>query len=349
MSSTTRFATEEFWAVRYQSLEKEGYLLRPRYHPDWKPTWKLGESKRLRHEDSYLTFLKYVMDAVKLDENRKVVLKLITNKSELAILQNLVSIPDTRNHTVPLIDILRLRLKETEETYIVMPFLRRAFESPSFQRLGELLDAVHQFLIGLEFMHEQNISHRDACFGNLMVDASEFIPEHHFVKANTIDGFHSIRPRPRSSVAHIKYYFIDFGLSVRYPPGKIPIAMGKVGQERDVPEFKDEYQPYDPFKLDVYQLGTTIAKDVVAHYIGLDFLFPLTDHMMQADPRQRPSAKEARELFESLTAPCNMQHIICLRSDWIIERILAAIKNRIQRWPNCTKRLCYGVRPGFRQ
>lgn len=97
-----------------------------------------------------------------------------------------------------------------------------------------------------------------------MVDASEFIPEHHFVKANTIDGFHSIRPRPRSSVAHIKYYFIDFGLSVRYPPGKIPIAMGKVGQERDVPEFKDEYQPYDPFKLDVYQLGTTIAKDVVA-------------------------------------------------------------------------------------
>lgn len=82
-----------------------------------------------------------------MDENRKVVLKLITDKSELAILQNLVSIPDTRNHTVPLIDILRLRLKETEETYIVMPFLRRAFESPSFQRLGELLDAVHQFLI----------------------------------------------------------------------------------------------------------------------------------------------------------------------------------------------------------
>ncbi|KAJ7271187.1 hypothetical protein C8J57DRAFT_1321006 [Mycena rebaudengoi] len=334
MSSTILRARERFWADRYEALNNAGYLLRPRYHPDWKPSWKDGEFSQWAHEDSYVSFLPKVMDAMKQDESKKVVLKHITDENELSILQKLLSITDDRNHTVALIDVVRLQKGCKWEIFIVMPFLRTAFASPSFEKLGEILDAVHQFLLGLEFIHEQNVAHRDACYGNLMVDASSFIPVHHFVEPDTIDTIRPIKPLPRSSAAPIKYYFIDFGLSVYCPPGKAPTAMGKVGQDRTVPELQDEERAYgyDPFKLDIYQLGNTFAKDVFIHYVGLEFLRPLTDHMTRPEPSQRPTAKEARELFESLTEQCDRQDIICLQSDWRIDWMIVAIKNRFRRW-----------------
>jgi hypothetical protein len=34
------FRTEIWWRDRYRDLEAHGYQLRPRYHPDWQPSWK---------------------------------------------------------------------------------------------------------------------------------------------------------------------------------------------------------------------------------------------------------------------------------------------------------------------
>ncbi|KAJ7456928.1 hypothetical protein FB451DRAFT_988956, partial [Mycena latifolia] len=59
---------------------------------------------------------------------------------------------------------------------------------------------------------------------------------------------------------------------------------------------------YDPFKVDIYQLGSTIVKHVLNVYTELEFLRPLAVMMTHVDPSQRPSATEAREYFESLTA-----------------------------------------------
>ena len=30
---------ETWWVERQEALERTGYLLRPRYHPGWKPSW----------------------------------------------------------------------------------------------------------------------------------------------------------------------------------------------------------------------------------------------------------------------------------------------------------------------
>ena len=30
---------EKWWVERQKALELAGYMLRPRYHPDWKPSW----------------------------------------------------------------------------------------------------------------------------------------------------------------------------------------------------------------------------------------------------------------------------------------------------------------------
>jgi hypothetical protein len=45
--------TEIFWADQYRWLESQGYLLRPRYHPNWIPTWKRTKKYITQCEDSH--------------------------------------------------------------------------------------------------------------------------------------------------------------------------------------------------------------------------------------------------------------------------------------------------------
>ncbi|KAJ7080009.1 kinase-like domain-containing protein [Mycena belliarum] len=270
------------------------------------------------------------MDAIKMDENKKVVLKHIIDTEEFLILRRLLSVKDERNHTCPLIDTVLVWSDETgsDEMYLVMPFLRRAFDLPYFGRLGEVLTAVHQFLLGLEFMHAQDVAHRDACYGNLMVDANQFLPEHHFSAPHTRDGVNPIRPFPRFSVPNIRYYFIDFGLSVWCPTPSGRFALGCVGQDRTVPEWQQDLLIYDPFKLDIYQLGNTILRELLNIYTGLEVLRALVTSMTQVDPSQRPTATEAREYFESLTVQCDGRHFVYVtKTTFMIERVIFSAKN----------------------
>lgn len=100
---------------------------------------------------------------------------------------------------------------------------------------------------------------RDACFFNLMVESAKLIPDGDvsiLLQYKTDDWSRYIKPVVRRSVAPLKYFFIDFEMAVRYPPEEQnPLAIGRVGQERNVPELSDTV-PYNPFKLDVYQLGS---------------------------------------------------------------------------------------------
>lgn len=43
---------EEFWRDRYHSLYARGYQLRPRYSPDWKPSWIGTRADPIFCEDS---------------------------------------------------------------------------------------------------------------------------------------------------------------------------------------------------------------------------------------------------------------------------------------------------------
>lgn len=88
------------------------------------------------------------------------------------------------------------------------------------------------------------------------------------------DGWHPMSPwlarngtdelcltRRRSEV-EIKYYFIDFGLSTRFPPEKQErLVTGKLGRIQ-APE-QTSGLPYDPFKLDVYYLGHVYQTKIV--------------------------------------------------------------------------------------
>lgn len=47
------------WKKRYHDLEQRGYRLRPRYHPDWSPSWTGTNRDPTFCEDSVMTFVRF--------------------------------------------------------------------------------------------------------------------------------------------------------------------------------------------------------------------------------------------------------------------------------------------------
>ncbi|KIJ43467.1 hypothetical protein M422DRAFT_30896 [Sphaerobolus stellatus SS14] len=257
---------EEFWRDRQQFLQQRGYLLRPRFRPDWKPSWK---GTGLCHcpwniDDFLFNPRPDLIDAVSIADDLKVVLKLVeTSREEIPIARYLSSASlrsGSRNRTVPILDVIPLPDTD-DKALLVMPLLRH-FEDPPFSYVCEVVEAVRQLLQGLEFMHEHNISHCDACWYNIMMDSSNLIPEgFHYASDERHDDLTliSFRGRSRKAVAPVQYYFIDFGLSRHFKSFEDRIYLeGRVGQNKEVPEFIKDI-PFDPFKLDIYQFGAVIS------------------------------------------------------------------------------------------
>ncbi|KAJ7228306.1 hypothetical protein GGX14DRAFT_612096 [Mycena pura] len=280
---------EVFWRDHYDYILEHGYKLRPRYRPDWVPSWKSWWSGT-RAEDR--PFLRNVRGATndarrRTDNHARVVLKR-ADLAELDILRHLHSLPPSlQNHTVPLLDVVPL--ENPKEVLIVMPFLR-GFHEPSFDRLDEVIHALLEIMRGIAFMHSHKIAHRDACLLNFVMDSTELIPTGFHFSASylTPDMKRFIKPKRRFAV-NIRYYIIDFETSLIRPgPGS---ARYRVGQDKTVPEFKSE-EPYDPFKLDIYQVGNMIRKRFVERYAGLDVLAPIAEAMSRETPAERPTADQ---------------------------------------------------------
>jgi len=122
-----------------------------------------------------------------------------------------------------------------------------------------------------------NLSSSDCVRANLMMDADAMYPE----------GFHPIRTMykadysgyataiPRST-AGVKYYFIDFGISVHIPEDVSPkLVTGRLGRDQTPPELSKstKNQSYDPFKLDVYILGNMFKRELTD--VRISFSSPL--------------------------------------------------------------------------
>ncbi|CAA7270061.1 unnamed protein product [Cyclocybe aegerita] len=128
-----------------------GYKLRPRYHPDWKPSWTgpLKFNVRPRNHEDYSHIKELAaIDAIRLSDNTRVVLKYVSTASdEIPIFRYLTSEPlrsDTRNKTVPLFDVVILPWTD-ESALLVMPMLMQ-FDRLPFRFLSEVCEALEQFL-----------------------------------------------------------------------------------------------------------------------------------------------------------------------------------------------------------
>ncbi|PIL28181.1 hypothetical protein GSI_09718 [Ganoderma sinense ZZ0214-1] len=187
------------------------------------------------------------------------------------------------NHTLPLLELIEL----DDITFGVFPKVAfscsELYHGWAESSVGDILEMIAQCLEALVFLHTCGIAHRDAFKDNFVI---QWVPE-----SLRID-YDSPSSRPR-------VYMIDFELAIRFPldsPKEARMCVGRPSggslpgpSGRPMPPEVLSGEPYDPFKLDVWQLGNSIS-DFKSTIPEIDKVLV---SMVDPDPTSRPTAYEA--------------------------------------------------------
>lgn len=307
-SAEKRSGVEERWVSFQPYLLSKGYRLRPRYQPDWVPSWKNTNLRPTYCEDSIDSMPVRILDATRTMDGRQVIIKMLIpqqggeGKEELDILRHFASAPlkdDPSNHVVPCFDTFPIPGVESGQ-FIVMPLLGR-YNEPPFNQIAEVHDFLQQMFEGLIFMHSNNIVHCDIATTNIMMDSRPLYDEpfHPVYQTLSLDIQRVIYPRYGRLTKGVRYYFIDMGFATWFRDQDSPhLVTGKLARIL-APEQKNDH-PYDPFLLDIYQLGTIIKQDIIPLNSALEFLGPLAEEMTRPNPSARPALTNARKSMNTL-------------------------------------------------
>lgn len=237
------------------------------------------------------------MDATHEATGKTVYIKEVgTGSEELRIAELLMEkewVSDPRNHCVPVTKLFKDH-QNAGVSYIVMPFLRPV-DSPPFEYVKEIIEFTDQILevavdrfpnpvADLNFLRVWYFSmrkgwhtgtiyfpgpvswvtsiHSDCVQANLMMDADRMYPEgFHPVRIHHTPDRSDFAEHTSRSAGTVKYYFIDFGISVYIPENLRPkLVTGALGRDQDPPELSEQV-PYDPFKLDIFIIGNMFKRD----------------------------------------------------------------------------------------
>ncbi|KAJ7620603.1 kinase-like domain-containing protein [Mycena polygramma] len=313
----TSLVDDELEWARYQPfLEQHGYMLRPRYRPGWVSEMLTTGKGPRECEDSIPTW-GGVLDATRIIDGVQVVLKMVeTFSMDVFMAEHLKIYPDAHKHTVPILEVIQMP-DNWQRAFMVMPRLRVCDNTPYFGTVREFAEFLQQVLEGLVYLHSKNIAHRDICPKNIVVDPSTIIPgRFHFSNPSTSNGVQWIPAyqadgptctthfmKTRTQAGPMKYYYIDFGLSVRYSSFETRgLVTGPCGQRaKHIPEIFRPV-PYDPFKVDVRSVGEMVRKDFLLEYSGLDCFIPFVQRLRRRRPASRPDAAGALALFHGLVS-----------------------------------------------
>ncbi|KAA1476402.1 kinase-like protein [Dentipellis sp. KUC8613] len=306
------YRSERQWAKIQPWLQSQGYMLRPRFRPGWIPSWKMKEKVDLDWCEDAIDHTNsgadVTMDAIRISDGCHVCLKRIPcraeDSTEVAITQFLSQDEqrkDPRNHAIPLLDLIQA----PDHCFMVLPFCRSLMHHfPLFETVGEVFDMVEQALEGLEYLHGLNIAHRDISIANIMMDPDRIFPRGFHMDSDDQDtrGRELSGLRSRTRVGGVKYYIIDFGESMKVGPDESVLIDVWSKAAIHAPEtLEPDRPPYDPFKADIYTMGSSLKYLTVQDYEPyFDMLSPLFDTMMAEDPSGRPSASAVLEQFRAI-------------------------------------------------
>ncbi|TFY76061.1 hypothetical protein EWM64_g7950 [Hericium alpestre] len=246
-------------------LETQGYMLRPRFRPGWTPSWaKKKNAIPAFYEDSIKRVMagaSVAIDAIQISTGRRVCLKRIPGKAE-----------DSKE------------LKITQ-------FLSDLRDKDPRNHSIPLLDVIHApdnvFLV---FPFYRFLLHGAEKLDNLDAFGRD-------ARGHRLSGV-----RTRTQVGGVKYYYTDFGESLRFESSdNVRIDVwSKAGIHAPETLGRDRL-PYDPFKADIYTLGTTYTTLLLKEYEGnFDVLTSLLNEMTLEDPVLRPSAAQALSRFREI-------------------------------------------------
>ncbi|GBE85440.1 predicted protein [Sparassis crispa] len=298
---------EIFWRDRQPYLNDHGYALRPRYHPDWSPSWEGTNMDPMFCEDSIALRINMVIDATRKSDGLLVSIKTVKRDGEEVRIANYLSRPGVSlhplNRCVRVLDIFPDPFDQNA-AFMAMPYLR-PFDNPEFGAIGEVTEFVRQTLEGLSFLHGQRVAHRDCAAANIMMDGAPLYPQgHHPVRRESSpNGIYLLSPFSRLDHP-VQYYFIDFGISSLFEDGESPYVVGRKGRDKELPELSDDI-PYNAYKVDIFILGNLFKKDFVQKYHGLEFLEPLVKAMTARDPAHRPDAEVALTVYHDIRRGLN--------------------------------------------
>ncbi|KAF8838101.1 hypothetical protein BDN67DRAFT_991457 [Paxillus ammoniavirescens] len=282
------------------------HLLRPRYSPEWVPSWKNSKKDWVECEDGKRLPFAQIIDATRISDGNIVALKRINqtvHPYEVAIVQCFS--PDAlasqaANHCVPVYEVFALD-DANDVVVIVMPPLR-AYTDPQFDTIGEGVECVRQLFEGLHYIHNHHVAHRECMNRNLMLDPSGLYPNSFHPTENSLNMDYSGHAKHFTRTQRPpKYYFIDFGISHRYAPSETdPKEVPIWGGDKEVLEFQDSNEPCNPFPTDVFYTGDALKKDFIQMKQGFEFMQPLVADMIQADPAERPTMDDVVARFDGI-------------------------------------------------
>ncbi|KAH9985000.1 kinase-like domain-containing protein [Russula vinacea] len=278
----TLFRSEEWWRDQYHDIYNRGYELRPRYHPNWKPSYVLQWGTRRR--DGKQVMLKKIYPDEGLHE--LIITQLFSSRQFSR---------DPCNHCVPLLDILEM--PQNGQKLLVMPFLR-PFNDPGFQTFGEFVAFFTQISLdqGLQFMHQRNIAHRDCTANNIMFDPSEMYPRgFHPTRMDRSRNFKGRANRYTRTQRPPRYYLIDLGLSRQYFSRRA-LDLPLRGGDKSAPEHRNATR-CNPFYTDIYYIGNLVRQEFINEYHGFEFMQDLVDEMTHVNPAKRPLIEDVLAKF----------------------------------------------------
>ncbi|TBU31671.1 kinase-like domain-containing protein [Dichomitus squalens] len=298
--------TEIWWRDHQVWLQERGYMLRPRYRPDWIPSWASGKGKFWDYEDGHRFPRGDILDATRISDGNMVGLKRIHQTAhpyEVEIANFLSSEPllsDQRNHSVHIYEVLDVP-DDDDMKILVMPMLR-AFYDPRFLTVGEAVELFRQCFEGLCFLHDHHVAHRDVGELNIMMDPRPMFPRmFHFADSSQNREMTGSAKHYTRTWRPVKYFFIDFGLSRKHDPAAGPPRYPPIwGADRTVPEFRRSLKPCDPFPTDVYYMGNVIRQSFLQKFEGLEFMVPLVNDMVHDEPANRPTMEQVVARFDVL-------------------------------------------------
>ncbi|KAK7061494.1 NADH-cytochrome B5 reductase [Favolaschia claudopus] len=315
------------WCELQPLVESRGYRLPKEYRPERVSAWD-ERPKEPVDEPHY----PHLIEGTRISDKRPVMLKFSrTDLWEATIFEHLASIPDADNHTIPLYDVIRPpgeKDSPSEWCIVITPRLTDC-KGRHLYKLRDCVDFITQVLEGVCFMHRYNIAHTDVARTNIVWDARPDAPDPKDLKGKG----------KKSEPLRKKYYFIDFGLACSFSSfEERGLVKGVCGQHRNIPELSEEIA-YDPFALDIRQIGEMLKRDYIEIYRGLDFLEPWMARLRDDDPAKRPTANQALNELRALTSmlpedklkgrlfvrgewPCGRRILIIIGCLWFIGNVL---------------------------
>ncbi|KAG5638071.1 hypothetical protein H0H81_002039, partial [Sphagnurus paluster] len=197
-------------------------------------------SRAIRTPDGHDVIVRIIVMGNEGHEHLKILRKLGTGETSLF----------SNNHTLPMFGEFQFE----DITFGIFPkvggAMRDAWYYWAKNSVGDVVDMIMQMLEALAFIHSMNVTHRDAFHDNFLV---QWQPE-------------SLREK-RISVSRPRVYLIDFEVAIQFPPEcppheRVSVGFPLGGSFPDLAYYGRPHapecvsgNPYDPFKLDVWQFG----------------------------------------------------------------------------------------------